>query len=263
MKIWICLLALMFVVSGCSRGPTGPTPSDIYEGYKGHFNDAQAEEKRGDRYEAIQEYILAKKALEDLGVKYPDSMLYDERELARVKEVIKELKDEERRGVEAVIAGQEGPPPIPEPEMSGELFHSIKGAIETKIGALTKTDGKLTNDELDRVKRVEPFVVDNTPALVIHILTNSRLIPGMQIQQCEREMKEVLRVIRTHRDELGAFKLYTFSGFKAIEGAGGYAEPVLLFEYRFTPEDFDKIDWAKLMGEEGEIGEMATETIEP
>ena len=122
---------------------------------------------------------------------------------------------------------------------------------------------KLTNDELDRVKRVEPFVVDNTPALVIHILTNSQLIEGMMLQQCKREMKEVLRVIRTHRDELGAFKIYTFSGFKAIEGAGGYAEPVLLFEYRFTPEDFDKIDWDKLKGEDGDIKEMATHSIEP
>ncbi|MCZ6602322.1 MAG: hypothetical protein O6952_04885, partial [Planctomycetota bacterium] len=132
-----------------------------------------------------------------------------------------------------------------------------------KIGALTNTDGKLTNDELDRVKQVEPFVVDNTPALVIHILTNSQLIEGMMLHQCKREMKEVLRVIRTHRNELGAFKIFTFSGFKAIEGAGGYAEPVLLFEYRFTPEDFDKIDWDKLKGEEGDIKEMATETIEP
>ena len=251
-----CLLALLLLLPHCSRRRTGPSPADLYELYKERFQSAEALEDEGKRYDAIRDYEEAKEALEALDVTYPKSMYFEEKDLARVKDVIRHLKDEERRGVEAVIAGQEGPPPVPEPEMTGELYDSIRRGIETKIGAET-------NDKLKRVKRVEPDVVDHTPALVIHVLTNSRLIEGMMVEQVKGELKEVLRVVRAHQEELDSYKIYLIAGYKAIEGAGGYAEPVLLAEYRFTPAAFQKIDWEKLESDEGKISDFATSFKEP
>ena len=261
---WVTyLIFLGLMLPSCSGGPTGPLPAEMYEEVSHLFEEAETVEAKGDRIQAIHNYRKAKEALEDLSAAYPRSQYFDEGELARVKDILIRLNDEERRGVEALIKGQEGPPPVPEPEMSGELYKSMKKSIQSKIGTLTGTDGVLTNDELDRVKRVEPDVVDNTPALVIHILTNTQMIEGMMLQQVKRELKEVLKVVRAHQDELDNYEIYIFAGFKAIEGAGGYAEPSLKVEYRFSPEDFKAIDWDKLAEEESDIKDFATVTKEP
>lgn len=249
-------LAVLIVVPSCSRRPTGPTPLEMYEEYENQFAKARALEKNGNRVRAIQTYIEAKEALENLKATYPKSAYFDQADLARAKDVITRLKDEERRGVEETIAGQEGPPRPPEPKLSGDVYWSMRRAMEAKLG-------KQNNQELDRIKRIEPDVVDNLQALVVHILANDRMITGMMLQEVNRDMKEALKVLHVHEEELALYQIIVVSGYKAVAGAGGYAEPVLMVEYKFSPEDFKGIDWSKMDDEEADISEFATSTREP
>lgn len=261
--VTVLFITLILLVPSCTRRQRGPTAEDTYDRYQDRFREAEVLDGKGDRTAAIQAYVEAKEALEDLRVHFPKSAFYDERDLAHVKDIIYRLRDEERRGVEAIIAGQEGPPPAEEPPMSGELYRSIKGGIEIEIGKLTNHETGHEPQGLDRVKRVEPDVVDNTPALVIHITANDRFIEGMMHEEVRRDLKEVMKVLRAHEGDLKPYELILLAGYKAVAGAGGYAEPVLMVEYRFTQEAFKTVDWEKLEDQEVDISEFATSSREP
>lgn len=255
------LVTAILLLPACTGRPSGPSAADYYGRYEDRLREAEVLEKKGDRVGAIGAYTEAKDALEAMRVKFKDSAYYDAGDLAHVKGIINRLRDEERRGVDALVDSR--PERVEEPPMSGELYHSIRGGIEHKIGKLTNHETGYEPPGLDRVKRVEPDVVDNTPALVIHITANDRFIEGMMYQEIKRDLLEALKVVHVHDDDLGPYDLILLAGYKAVPGVGGYAEPVLMVEYRFTKEDYKKIDWSQLEGDDADISKFATSTREP
>ena len=116
---------------------------------------------------------------------------------------------------------------------------------------------------LDRVKQIEPHVIDNTPSLVVQILAMDRFIPGQMVQEIKEDLKKVMKVLDVHRKSLEPYPQIVVAGYKVVEGADGYAEAVLLMEFRYSQDDFRKVPFEKLDDKDYNMKDDATKYIFP